>query len=52
MPIDKSAIVDRLPARVEETHERFCWCESCNRVYWEGSHWQRMRELIAQYTAA
>jgi len=52
LPINKSAIVDRLPARVEQMHERFCWCESCNRVYWEGSHWQRMRELIAQYTAA
>jgi uncharacterized protein len=48
--INKSAIIDRLPARVAQRHDRFCWCESCDRVYWEGSHWQRMRELVAQYT--
>ena len=22
------------------------WSEGCDRVYWEGSHWQRMRQLL------
>lgn len=40
------------PARVVELHDRFCWCEGCDRVYWEGSHWQRMGELVRDLSAA
>lgn len=47
--IDKSAVIERLPPLVAQTHARFCWCEGCDRVYWEGSHWQRMREPVARY---
>jgi len=45
--IDKQAIEERLPAAVAAAHHSFWWCEGCDRVYWEGSHWQRMRELVA-----
>jgi uncharacterized protein with PIN domain len=51
-PIDRGAIVERLPPRVAQSYETFCWCEGCDRVYWEGSHWQRMRELISRYTVS
>ena len=47
IPIDKDAIHDRLPPNVQATYQRFVWCEGCDRVYWEGSHWQRMREMLA-----
>jgi uncharacterized protein with PIN domain len=50
LAIDKSVVVERLPLHVAQTYQRFSWCEGCDRVYWEGSHWQRMRELMAQYT--
>jgi len=50
--IEKSAVVDRLPARVAQTQERFCWCKGCDRIYWEGTHWKRMRELIMPYAGA
>jgi uncharacterized protein len=48
--IDQSAVAERLPPRVAQTYRRFRWCEGCDRVYWEGSHWQRMRELVTEYT--
>jgi uncharacterized protein with PIN domain len=44
--IDKQAVLDRLPPRVLERHERFLTCDCCARVYWEGSHWQDMRALL------
>jgi uncharacterized protein with PIN domain len=50
LAIDKSAVAERLPPHVAQTYRRFCWCEGCDRVYWEGSHWQRMHELVAKYT--
>ena len=45
--IHKEAILERLPRNVFATYDRFHWCEGCDRVYCEGSHWQRMREMMA-----
>jgi uncharacterized protein len=42
-PVEKSVVLDLLPPRIAEFYERFCRCEGCARVYWEGSHWDRMR---------
>ncbi len=44
--IDKEAVSDRLPPRVGAFYQRYSWCEGCDRVYWEGSHWRRMRQLL------
>ncbi len=44
--IDKALVADRLPPGVRERYERFTTCEACGRLYWEGSHWQRMRALV------
>lgn len=45
-PIEKAQVLARLPPRVRERHERFSTCEGCGRLFWEGSHWQRMREQV------
>ena len=45
-PIDKSLVEDRLPPRIRESHTRFSTCDVCRRVFWEGSHWRRMRALV------
>jgi uncharacterized protein len=45
-PIPKEAVEERLPPMVAALHQRFHWCEGCDRVYWEGSHWVRMREML------
>ena len=39
---------EQVPPYVLCTHSRFCRCPSCGRVYWPGSHWERMREQLAQ----
>jgi len=45
--VHKEAILERVPSNVAAAYERFHRCEGCDRVYWEGSHWQRMREMMA-----
>ena len=45
-PIPKEAIAERLPPRVAAAHERYAWCQGCDRIYWEGSHWRRMRAML------
>jgi uncharacterized protein with PIN domain len=31
---------------VRERYARFTACGGCARVFWEGSHWQRMRAVL------
>jgi uncharacterized protein len=50
--IDKALIEHRLPPGVREHHQRFSTCDRCGRVFWEGSHWQRMRALLDQLLAS
>ncbi|MDR5751925.1 MULTISPECIES: Mut7-C RNAse domain-containing protein [unclassified Caballeronia] len=42
----------RVPEGVRERHTRFVTCDVCRRVFWEGSHWKRMRERIASLAHA
>jgi uncharacterized protein with PIN domain len=44
--IDKAVVQAQLPPRVREHHDRFVTCNVCRRVFWEGSHWRRMRALL------
>jgi uncharacterized protein with PIN domain/sulfur carrier protein ThiS len=45
-PIEKTAVLHQLPPNVRECHDRFTACTGCGRVYWEGSHWRRMRTIV------
>ncbi|WP_028229550.1 Mut7-C RNAse domain-containing protein [Paraburkholderia ferrariae] len=44
--IERGAVRGRVPAGVFERQSRFVTCDVCQRVFWEGSHWQRMRALM------
>lgn len=44
--IAKSQVLPRLPPAVQTSHEHFTHCALCDRVYWQGSHWQRMQRLL------
>lgn len=46
-PVDKARVYDRLPENVRAGQERFSYCDTCDQVYWEGSHWQAMRRRLA-----
>jgi uncharacterized protein len=44
--IDKSEIATSVPEGVLERHSQFVTCDVCKRIFWEGSHWKRMRALV------
>lgn len=44
--IDKAAVLERLPPSVQEQQQCFTTCDVCHRVFWEGSHWRRMRAVL------
>jgi uncharacterized protein with PIN domain len=45
-------LVGRAPASILTTHERLRECPGCKRVYWEGSHTQRIQRVVEQLLAA
>jgi uncharacterized protein with PIN domain len=44
--IPKEAVFERVPPFVYQTQERFAACPSCSRVYWQGTHVDKMRKHI------
>ena len=48
--IDKNKVLDQLPQGVRERHERFLTCNCCHRLFWEGTHWERMRRMLEGLT--
>lgn len=47
-PVDRQAVRSRVPEMAWSRHERFNTCDVCRRVFWAGTHWQRMRKLLQQ----
>ncbi|RQR51494.1 twitching motility protein PilT [Burkholderia sp. Bp9125] len=45
-PLSAQDAAARVPAGVQQRHRRFAACDVCQRVFWEGSHWQRMRTVV------
>ncbi|MCL0093148.1 Mut7-C RNAse domain-containing protein, partial [Dehalococcoidia bacterium] len=48
IPRGKEEVRDLVPPYVLQTQEQYVQCPGCNRIYWRGTHWQRMREELEQ----
>lgn len=45
-PADSASVAARIPDRIRERYSRFAHCPGCNGIFWEGSHFARMRETL------
>jgi len=50
--VEKKAVADRLPPGVLTRYAEFLACPACGRVYWKGTHYQRMRLLVERLLSA
>jgi uncharacterized protein with PIN domain len=46
--VDKTAIIDRIPAGIAREYDKFSQCDTCARVYWRGSHYDRLSSLLRE----
>jgi uncharacterized protein with PIN domain len=44
--LERKEAKDRVPPYVYRRHREFTICPRCERVYWRGTHWQRLRQTI------
>ena len=47
--VDKEMIKDRVPEYVYLTHDEFKMCRNCGRVYWRGTHVDRMIDELSEF---
>ncbi len=43
---NKEEVLERLPRGVAERFDEYWFCDQCQRVYWQGSHYDRMQQMI------
>jgi len=46
--VDQESVLDRVPARVRCDQRHFRICGGCQRVYWRGSHYERLTQLLQE----
>jgi len=49
-PINKSDIQHRLEPKTVAYFNEFYFCSGCERIYWKGSHYKKLKEKIEKYT--
>ncbi len=46
--VSKEEVKDKVPPRVYRLHDDFWICTRCGKVYWIGSHWRKIEEILAK----
>ena len=47
-PVEKEKIIDRLPPKVKVAYNSFTICTNCDKIYWQGTHIEKLNELIGK----
>ena len=48
--VDKDAVLDQLQPDTRQYFQEFRRCAACGHIYWKGSHYQRMQQMIESLT--
>lgn len=43
-PVAKEAVRDRIPPRTAAWKDEYFVCRACDRLFWKGTHWDRIRQ--------
>ncbi|HMK32335.1 MAG TPA: Mut7-C RNAse domain-containing protein [Nitrosopumilaceae archaeon] len=44
--VEKYRIIGKIPEGVLEREEKFWICDSCKKIYWEGTHFEKLQEFV------
>lgn len=46
---DKAQIEGQVPDYIYSNYDEYYGCRGCGRLYWPGSHWQKLENFIAEF---
>jgi uncharacterized protein with PIN domain len=49
--VAKETIIERLQTKTRQYYDEFRICPACNRIYWAGSHYERMQRFVQRILA-
>jgi uncharacterized protein with PIN domain len=49
--VSKQDIIERLEPLTKQYYDEFSLCPSCNQIYWKGSHYGHMQQMIIEMAA-
>jgi uncharacterized protein len=52
LPVDKESVKQQIPPRTYPWLDDYYRCARCQRLFWKGTHWQRIAGLLDQARAA
>jgi uncharacterized protein len=52
MQVAKDSVLERLQPKTRQHYDDFRTCPTCNRIYWAGSHYERMQDLVREILAS
>ncbi len=50
-PVAKQDIIERLEPLTKKYYDEFHICPACNQIYWKGSHFEHMQQMIREMEA-
>jgi len=48
--VSKDEVAGQVPPRSYEAFDRFLRCQGCGKIYWQGSHYERLSRLVGPIT--
>jgi uncharacterized protein with PIN domain/sulfur carrier protein ThiS len=49
--VSRASVAEQVPPAVARCHRDFRRCSGCQRIYWRGTHYHRMMQLVEQLVA-
>lgn len=46
--VAKEKILDRIPPKTKEFCDEYVQCQSCDKIYWKGTHFINMKKIVRQ----
>jgi uncharacterized protein with PIN domain len=47
-PVEKNSVLDELLPTTAASYERFWRCAQCRKVFWQGTHWTRIKQTFSE----
>ncbi len=50
-PLEKSSkdkVKEKVPEKVFENHDEFLFCKNCDKIYWKGTHYEKMIDKVEE----
>ncbi len=49
--VAKKDVLELLPPGTRRSYDRFYQCQTCDKLYWRGAHYDKLTQLLAEITA-